>query len=74
MRKRQDLGPPMSITGFIKGFAFLIVLIGSFLALAWGGFNWMLGDRTPAIIALLILPLTLFLLWLIGRSMPGWRD
>ena len=74
MRRRQDLGPPMSIAGFIKGFAFLIVLIGAFLALAWGAMSWMLGDCTPAIIALLILPLTLALLWLIGRSMPGWRD
>ena len=73
MRRRQDLGPPMSMAAFIRGFAFLVMLILALLALAWAAMSWALGDRAPAIIVMFLLPIVLVVLYRLGRSMPGLR-
>lgn len=74
MRRRRDLGPPMTMGAFLRGFALLVVLISTLVALAWAAMSWSVGNRSPALLVVLTLPVAIILLRALGRSMPGWRE
>jgi len=63
-------GPTMTTETNIKILTFTILAIGFMAGMAWAAMNWVMGNRLPALILLLLFPLVAPILWFIRRSMP----